>query len=63
MNEPNKELDSALHILTNYIGCSDCQNCPSRYECGLLNHTGSEDFCIISNAFDIIHQEILRIKD
>ena len=60
MKEPNEELDHALHVLytavVNYP-CNDCDFWKVCYE------KKDSDFCAIKDAFDIIHQEILRIKD
>ena len=59
MKEPNKELDKALHILYKAAVNYPCSNCDLSHICGEKD----SDYCVIKEAFDIVHQEILRIKD
>lgn len=66
MKEPNEELDWALTTVKRFIDSyqqKDCCKCPKFDECEGINKYSNVPFCIIENAFDIIHQEILRIKD
>lgn len=59
MKEPNKELDKALHILYKVADNFTCNDCDFSNVCNKKD----SDFCVIKDAFDVVHQEILRIRD
>ena len=60
MNEPNKELDKALKILYRSAVNYPCNDCVFSNVCGEKKDSG---YCVLIDAFDVVHQEILRIKD
>lgn len=54
-----EKLDFALHVL--YVAADNypCEDCDFRNSCLAVKGDG----CVVKEAFDTVHQEILRIKD
>ena len=67
MKEYNDVLEAALRVLYNYVfedWKRKCQNCPYMTRGNLCKEEDrKQKFCAVEAAFNVIHQEILRIKD
>ena len=58
-----EKLDFALHVLYKAADDYPCNCCDFWNCCSKVRTEGGEGECLIKEAFDVVHQEILRKED